>query len=118
MTVVAFNRKRPCRTCPFKTDEHALRGLGCRRAREIVESVRDAGQSFTCHDDLTKPPAARCQCVGMMLMLEQINQPNQIMQIGERLGFYDRHAISGEVFEDFDLWIKSQATYPSNRAIR
>ncbi len=45
-----FDRKKPCKTCPFRTDENALRYLGEERAKEIVDSLID-DCTFTCHDD-------------------------------------------------------------------
>src|SRR5687768_14734677 len=104
-----FDRKSPCRTCPFRIDEPGLRGLGADRAEEIVESLMNHG-TFTCHGDLGKSLSKRQHCVGAMLMLEKIDRPNQMMRIGERIGVYDRTKLRGanEVFDDFDDWVEAQ----------
>lgn len=105
-----FERVKPCKTCPFLTGGEGLRHLGTDRAAEIVHSVRDRQETFTCHDDLPKPESKRQHCVGVMLMLEKINRPNQMMRICERMGMYDRTKLVGadSVFDDFDDWIESQ----------
>ena len=107
-----FNRIKPCKSCPFRTNKHAVRFLGERRAREIVDSLL-GDQSFTCHDDLDLPQSDRQHCVGAMLMLEKIDRPNQIMRIGERIRLYDRNKLVGhaEVFDDFDDWIEQQSMH-------
>ncbi len=107
-----FDRLKPCKTCPFRTDEHAVRYLGEDRAQEIVDSLM-SDCSFTCHDDLDSPERERQHCVGAMILLEKNDTPNQIMRIGERIGVYDRHALAGreEVFDDFDDWVECQAAH-------
>ena len=104
-----FDRKVPCKTCPFRREPKGLRGLGCERAQEIVDSLM-ADKNFTCHDDLDKPEPKRQHCVGAMLMLEKINRPNQMMRIAERLHYYDRAALKGadDVFDDFEEWVGAQ----------
>jgi hypothetical protein len=104
-----FNRKRPCKTCPFRTGGQAVRGLHPARAEEIADTLLSDG-SFTCHDDLDAPESKRNHCVGAMLILEKLEQPNQMMRIAERMGFYDRDQITGhdEVFDDFDEWMAVQ----------
>ena len=104
-----FDRIKPCKTCPFLT-VCGLRHLGADRAEEIVVSIRDHQETFTCHSDLDKPEHKRQHCVGAMLMLEKINQPNQMMRISERFGGYDRNKLVGHdsVFDDFDDWIDAQ----------
>lgn len=104
-----FGRKKPCSTCPFRMDEKAVRYLGEERAQEIADSLL-GDATFTCHDDLELPDSERQHCVGAILILEKNNKPNQMMRICERIGCYDRHAISGhdEVFDDFDDWVECQ----------
>lgn len=105
-----FDRKTPCKTCPFRTGPNGLRHLGTERAEEIVGSVLQGGQTFTCHDDISKPRSKRQHCVGVMLMLEKIDRPNQMMRVAERLGMYDRTKLVGAdaVFDDFDEWVAAQ----------
>lgn len=106
-----FDRDKPCKTCPFRIDKNGLRHLGTERAEEIVEAVVDRQQTFTCHDDIDKPQRDRQHCVGVMLMLEKIDRPNQMMRIAERLGKYDRTKLMGadQVFDEFEAWVEEQA---------
>lgn len=105
-----FDRIKPCKTCPFLTGGEGLRHLGKKRAEGIVRSVRDRQETFTCHDDLGKAESERQHCVGIMLMLEKINKPNQMMRICERMGMYDRTKLVGAdtVFDDFGDWVDAQ----------
>ncbi len=104
-----FDRKKPCKTCPFRTNGDAVRFLGEERAQEIADSLM-SDCSFTCHDDLDLPEDNRQHCAGATIMLEKQNHPNQIMRICERLGLYDRYALAGheDVFDDFDDWVECQ----------
>lgn len=105
-----LNRKVPCGTCPFRTTPGGLRGLGTERAAEISESLL-RGESFTCHADLDKPVKSRNQCVGSMLILDKLKQPNQLMQVGSRLGVFKVTELRGRdvVFDNFDDWVSVQA---------
>lgn len=91
-----FNLIRPCRDCPFRTD-----GAGVLvrpgHAREIVKSLVGRGEPFSCHktvvyedfDDGPEVVAADEVCAGAMLLLSAIDRPNTLMQLGQRLGFFD-----------------------------
>ena len=105
-----LDRKVPCKTCPFRTTPSGLRGLGTERAEEIAESLL-RGESFTCHSDLDKTVKRRNQCVGAMLILDKLEQPNQIMQVAGRLGMFNVTALRGRdvVFDNFDDWVSVQA---------
>lgn len=105
-----LDRKIPCKTCPFRTTKSGLRGLGTERAEEIAESL-SRGESFTCHSDLDKPAKRRNQCVGAMLILDKLKQPNQIMQVAGRLGMFNVTELRGRdaVFDNFDDWVSVQA---------
>ncbi len=105
-----LNRKVPCKTCPFRITPSGLRGLGTERAEEIAESLL-RGESFTCHSDLDKPAKSRNQCVGAMLILDKLQQPNQIMQVATRLSLFSVTALRGRavVFDNFDDWVSVQA---------
>lgn len=104
-----FNRTHPCKTCPFRLEKPAVRFLGRERAEEIVDSLLD-DKTFTCHSDLDKPEKDKQHCVGAMIILQAMDQPNQMMRICERIGAYDRTKLTGqdEVFEDFDAWVDCQ----------
>lgn len=105
-----FDRKKPCKTCPFLTNGDGLRHLGEERAQEIADSLM-GDCTFSCHDDLELLELKRQHCVGAMIMLEKQDRPNQMMRISERLGLYDRHALTGHenVFDDFEDWVECQA---------
>lgn len=109
-----FARIIPCNTCPFRITglggTSPIRNLGYEHAEEIVESFQ-AGKTFTCHSDIEKSESDRQHCVGVMLILEKLNCPNQMMRIMERIGCYDRDQLKGhdEVFDDFADWIDAQS---------
>lgn len=107
-----LNRKVPCGTCPFRTTQGGLRGLGTDRAEEIAESLL-RGESFTCHSDLGKRERNKNQCVGAMLILDKLQQPNQIMQVATRLNMLKVADLQGRevVFDNFEDWVKSQAEF-------
>lgn len=110
-----FDLTAPCGNCPFRTDKPEQQGwLGGERAEEIIESITNYQQSFPCHKttDATlgnKACSSKEQhCAGALIMLEKMNQPNQMMRISERLGFYDRHKlkIDSPVFDDPEDFIE------------
>ena len=105
-----FNRTAPCKTCPFRIRGKAIRHLGRARAQEIADALL-SDQTFTCHGDIDKPTHQQQHCAGAAIMLEKIGRPNQMMRICERLGQYDRFALTGqeEVFDDFDDWVVVQS---------
>lgn len=84
-----FDLKRPCTNCPFR------KGVGCTfqlqtaRINEIVSAA-----SFQCHktvdydnyDNDKRQGDRPQQCAGLMAVLHREGKPNQIMQVGERLG--------------------------------
>lgn len=117
-----FDMTKPCRNCPFRRD--CLEGwLGEERAAEIADSL-ERDRSFPCHET-TKfdddgdhvPTDSEQHCAGAMLILEKLKQPNQMMRISERLGFYDHTKLDQEgydlVFDDFGEFIDHHAE--SNR---
>lgn len=83
-----FDLKKPCADCPFRSDK--LFQLRPDRVKEIVN-----GDSFPCHKTVdysegTPDTSKEQECAGLMIMLEHMEQPNQMMRIAERLGVYDR----------------------------
>lgn len=104
-----FDRTKPCKTCPFRTDGNGLRYLGEARAQEIVDSVL-SDKSFTCHDDIDQSEQDKSHCAGVLIMLEAQRKPNQLMRIAERLGLYHRTLLSSSVlvFDSFEEWVSSQ----------
>lgn len=90
-----FKLKRPCKTCPFKIGVGSQFNLHTDR----LEEIRNAS-AFQCHgtvdyesgpeDDncfpLPQPGTKPQQCAGLMSILHRTGQPNQIMQVAERIG--------------------------------
>jgi hypothetical protein len=85
-----FDLKRPCAACPFRKGMGKRFGLPCARLREIRRAT-----AFQCHatvdykafdDDEKRQGDRPQQCAGLMTLLHRLNQPNQIMQVAERLG--------------------------------
>lgn len=101
---VKFDLTKPCSSCPFRTDVPFYLHPG--RAKEIAEALL-AGQTFQCHktvpydrgaetDDgeTTYPVLPDAQhCAGAAIMLEHMGQPNQWMQVCERMGWRDPKAL-------------------------
>lgn len=96
-----FKRKKPCSNCPFKIGQGHLFRL--RRLDEIVNAP-----AFQCHktvdysDDEAGPLPGRRpqQCAGLMGLLLNEGQPNQIMQVAMRLGALDPDGIErGECYQ-------------------
>lgn len=85
-----FKLKTPCGNCPFKIGQGSLFQLHPERVEEIFN-----GPAFQCHktvDYSGDEPAAGerpQQCAGLMGLLINADQPNQIMQVAMRLGHLD-----------------------------
>lgn len=88
-----FKMTRPCDNCPFRKGKGCSFKLGKQRIQDIVD-----GPSFQCHktldyenfdDPIARQGAHPQQCAGLMSLLSREGKPNQIMQIGERLGYFD-----------------------------
>lgn len=108
-----FNCKTPCKNCPFRSDKEPF--ITGERAEEIVESL-ESGQSFPCHKTINYSGGEdgsvteRSQfCAGALIMLEKMEQPNQMMRIGERLGLYDHRKLdmNAPVYDSGDDMIDS-----------
>ncbi len=92
-----FGLTKACKDCPFRTDNNFH--LTVPRVREICASL-ERDESFSCHKTLDYSNGddgvytrRSMHCAGALVMLEQMEKPNQSMRIGERLGMYDRHAL-------------------------
>lgn len=93
-----FKLIRPCVNCPFRIGQGEKFGLQRERLREIFDAP-----AFQCHktvdydsgavdqdgEDLPQPGDKPQQCAGLMSLLHRAGEPNQIMQVAERLGFWD-----------------------------
>ncbi len=100
---------RPCQHCPFRHDNPGF--LSGSRAQEIADSL-NRGQSFTCHetddyDDETGEAVVTIEskhCAGAALMLA--DNPNQLMQVVQRLGYWVEPEGRELVFESFDEFVR------------
>lgn len=85
-----FDLKKPCKNCPFRVGQGELYQLHQDRLQEIFNAP-----AFQCHKTVdysgenpssgNKPQ----QCAGLMAVLVAEGRPNQIMQVAERLGYFD-----------------------------
>lgn len=116
-----FTLRKPCKNCPFRTD--ITFHLTVERAEEIAHAVTDGDQTFACHkttidveDDEGESEMVAGDttqhCGGVLIMLEKMEQPNQMMRIAERIGLYDRTKLDMDapVFEDTDEFIEQMET--------
>jgi hypothetical protein len=91
-----FDLRRPCDNCPFRTDINFP--LERERVEEIVDSITRQDQTFACHKTTKHcpetgehiPSKKEQHCAGALILLEKTENPNQMMRIAERLGYYDR----------------------------
>lgn len=107
-----YDLKKPCGNCPFRTD--CLPGwLGEESAERIATAITDLQQTFSCHktDRGANKEETTQHCGGALIMLEKMGQPNQMMRIAERLGFYDRSKLdmNAPVFDDTQEFIDHHA---------
>jgi hypothetical protein len=86
-----FDLTRPCVNCPFRKGQGELFNMHPERLKEIFTA-----SAFQCHktvdysDDEAPASGDRPQqCAGLMAVLHRSRQPNQIMQVAERLGHLD-----------------------------
>jgi hypothetical protein len=83
-----FNLTKPCVTCPFR------KGQGERFQLKSLNEIITAS-AFQCHKTVDysgnkpRPGNKPQQCAGLMSVLHREGCPNQIMQVGERLGGFD-----------------------------
>ncbi len=112
-----FDLKRPCPGCPFRVGDGAVRYLGRRRATQIVDSMITHDAHFSCHqtNDFSsgdvRETADSQHCAGAAIMLMRAGQPNQIMRIAGRIGWFDPKNLDmdAEVFGSFEEFIEAQA---------
>jgi hypothetical protein len=110
-----FDLTKPCAECPFRHDINGY--LREEWAEEIVEALL-SDATFSCHktneyDDEGEPleSGESQHCAGAMILLEHQEQPNQLMRISRRLGFYDpsRLDMTAPVFDDPETFIDHHA---------
>lgn len=82
-----FKQLAPCSNCPFLR-EGAIE-LSAGRLQEIISTLLRGG-GFLCHKRFYAAKRERQPCAGAVIYLEKANQPNQVMQVMERLDAYPR----------------------------
>ena len=109
-----FSMTKPCVDCPFRV----ARKFPLPRARkaEIARAVIGEGRAFPCHkttqfdgDGAFEPDVDRNkQCAGAMILALKENRPTDIMQVGERLGWFDPAALTDrdDVYHSFAEWVE------------
>lgn len=102
-----YQLRKPCKSCPFRIS------TGFKFPEDRAEEIISSNGGFACHDTTTvkgrgvdhKEAQA---CAGRLILLEREKQPDQMMRISERLGFYDRTKLDMEnedVFEDIESFM-------------
>lgn len=94
-----YSLKRPCANCPFRKDLETNKGWLGDAAKDIMERLIKHREGFPCHktvdyDDMydaeeegrARNSSEEIQCAGAISLLKQIKEPNQAMQIAQRLG--------------------------------
>jgi hypothetical protein len=95
-----YTMTTPCSLCPFRSDakqltvsptrlaQFASGEFPCHQTAELQED--DDGESgYTATDDSQ-------HCAGLLIMLEKMGRPHQMMRIAERLGMYDASKLNME----------------------
>lgn len=86
-----FDLTRPCSNCPWRTDKPFH--LRADRVEEIMTAVTEQDAHFACHKTTHGEAPEEQHCAGILILLERDDNPNQLMRIGERLGWYDRRKL-------------------------
>jgi hypothetical protein len=112
-----YKMTKPCDNCPFR------RSGGVRLTRARLLGIVNAEGVFPCHKTTgvcgTKP-AEESMCAGFMCFRENIEQPNQLMRIAERVGMYDASKLQDrdQVFDNLDEALDAQMDAPGKRRRR
>lgn len=114
-----FDLRRPCVQCPFRRSQGRAFNIHPDRLREFASAP-----AFQCHktvdyseteetDDGRERPSsgdAPQQCAGLMAMLHQMGEPNQIMQVAQRMTGFDAGKIDArDVYSNLDEAIAGHA---------
>ena len=105
--------RTPCNNCPFRTDIEPY--LHAARARQIARGAER--HELYCHKTTIEDedgerrivPGRSKVCAGMMICLERVNRPSQMMRISERLRLYDRRKLDMDapVYESPEAFIEA-----------
>lgn len=85
-----FKQLAPCANCPFR--KVGAIDLRPGRLADIIDALR-SGEGFLCHKRYYAIARRERQpCAGAIVYLEKLGEPNAIMQVMDRLGYYPRAA--------------------------
>lgn len=87
-----FNLSKPCGHCPFRSDITPY--ISTERAEEICNAVLKEDKTFRCHETLGR--IIGNHCAGALILTTKEDAPNQMQQVAERLGLYDRSKLDLE----------------------
>lgn len=107
----SWSRAEKSPACPFRADGKGIRGLVPSRANEIAQNLMyNDNSTFICHKDNGKHQKDQDHCAGALIMLDNLNRPNQFMIIAERINDYDRKKLDRTipVYESFEAWMEEQ----------
>lgn len=95
----------PCDQCPYRTDVEPF--LTKARVREFAHNLLWNQKSLQCHKTIGYEFQ---NCAGSLILLHKMGQPNQSMQVAERLGYFDPSKLdmSAPVFNSFEEMEKAQ----------
>lgn len=90
-----FDLHRPCSDCPFRSDIDFY--LSPARVLDILTGVLQEQETFTCHHTISgqrrrqgyTPGANDQHCAGILLLIHHEGFAHSMLQIAERLGWYD-----------------------------
>jgi hypothetical protein len=109
-----FDLKRPCASCPFRKGQGECFKLDADRLEGIFGAT-----SFQCHktvdydnedDPIKRQGTKPQQCAGLMSLLHRAGKPNQIMQVGERLGYFDgSKLVHADAYESIDATMEAHS---------
>jgi hypothetical protein len=88
-----YDLTSPCAHCPFRCDRPAY--LHPDRAAELGTGEFACHKTTVATDDGERAVTEKSQhCAGMLIMLEKMEQPHQMMRICARLGLYDARKLN------------------------
>jgi hypothetical protein len=100
-----FKLREPCADCPFRRDIDFH--LSPSRAQEIADALM-TGQTFACHKTTKETGHGNEQhCAGALIFLEAQANPNQLMRIAERIGYYDASQLTGDCYESTEEFVEA-----------
>lgn len=107
---VNFEMKKPCVTCPFRSDKKFFFSRG--RVREIQKSLEL--YTFNCHktvdyDDCKPVSYQESHCAGALILLEKTGRPSLLMRLAQKFGWYDptKLDMKASVYESFEEMAQS-----------